>query len=205
MNKETKSFTMNNIRRCIAVISSTLILCLLFTGCMANEQNSGESGLSGAVGSDKVQSVSPELVWLTTSLTNVATGERFTIKELADQGKPVIINSFAVWCPGCSMQLLESTKLLAANPDKYNFVAIDIDPNENSDKVKRHQLKNSYGGIFATSPSAVTRSLVSAYGPRFALEIPQTIIISNTTARYLGDGVFSEATLQEAINDLNNK
>lgn len=169
---------------------------------MAIEPVSGENSTQNTYGSDNNPTVSPELAWLTTPLTNVATGERFTIRDLTNQGKPVIINSFAVWCPGCSMQLLESTKLVTENPDKYVFLAIDIDPNENSDKVKKHQLKNNYVGTFVTSPTAVTRSLVSAYGPRFALEIPQTIIISNTTATYLGDGVFSADTLKKAANDL---
>jgi thiol-disulfide isomerase/thioredoxin len=196
---------MNNNRIYIPVICVTLILSLLCITCLADGESSVETISSSVIGSDKPQTASPELEWLTTSLTNVATGEHFTIKDLADQGKPIIINSFAVWCPGCSMQLLESTKLLTANPDKYNLIAIDIDPNENNEKVKKHQLKNNYQGIFVTSPTTVTKSLVSAYGPRFALEIPQTIIVSNKTARYLGSGVYGADTLKKAVDDLNNK
>jgi thiol-disulfide isomerase/thioredoxin len=170
-----------------------LVTLLLSTGCLAAEKNTvtthSETG-------------SPAFAWLSTSMTNVATGERFTIQDLAEQGKPVVIHSFAVWCPGCSMQLLESTKLQTAYPGKYSVVALDVDPNDNAAKVKRHQESNNFKGIFTTAPTDVTRSLVSAYGPGFIQSIPQTIIICNKTATYLEDGVFSADTLKRAIDEL---
>ena len=135
-------------------------------------------------------------------MTNAGNGEHFSIQKLAEQGKPVLIHSFAVWCPGCSTQLLEATKLQTAYPDEYIVVALDIDPNENVDKVKRHQEKNNFKGIFTAAPTDVTRSLVSAYGPSIALSIPQTIIICGKTATYLEDGVFSADTLKKAADEL---
>lgn len=184
---------MNYYRTILPVISGLLIATLLCTGCLASEEKPGVA---------YTESASPELAWLSSSLTNVATGEQFSIMDLADDGKPVIIHSFAVWCPGCSMQLLESTKLQTAYPDKYTVVALDIDPNENADKVKRHQESNNFKGIFTAAPTDVTRSLVKAYGPGFIQSIPQTIIICGKTATYLEDGVFNADVLKKAADEL---
>jgi len=180
-------------RTILPVIFGLLVVTLLCTGCLASEE-SPEIAYS--------ETASPELTWITTSMTDVATGERFSIKDLAEQGKPVIIHSFAVWCPGCSMQLLESTKLQTAYPDKYIVVALDVDPNDNAAKVKRHQESNHFKGIFTAAPTDVTRSLISAYGPGFIQSIPQTIIICDRTATYLEDGVFSADVLKRALDEL---
>lgn len=177
----------------IPVIIGSLLAAFLCTGCLASEEKPGVA-LS--------ETASPGLSWISATLTDVATGETFSIMDLAARGKPVIIHSFAVWCPGCSTQLLEATKLQTANPDKYTVVALAIDPNENTDKVKRHQEKNNFKGIFTKAPSEVTRSLVNAYGPGFIQSIPQTIIICGKTATYLEDGVFTADTLKQAADEL---
>ncbi|MDD3573615.1 TlpA family protein disulfide reductase [Methanospirillum sp.] len=180
-------------RTILPVMLGMLIMILLCTGCLASEEVP-EIAYS--------ETASPELAWITTSMTDVATGERFTIKDLAEQGKPVILHSFAVWCPGCSMQLLESTKLQAAYPDKYVVVALDVDPNDNAAKVKRHQESNKFKGIFTTAPTDVTRSLINAYGLGFIQSIPQTIVICDKTATYLEDGVFKADTLKKALDSI---
>jgi len=179
-------------RTMLPVITS-LLIALLCTGCLANDE---------APAITHSEKASPELAWITTSMTDVATGERFSISDLLSQGKPVIIHSFAVWCPGCSMQLLEATKLQTAYPDKYIVVALDADPNESAAKVKRHMESNKFKGIFTAAPIDVTRSLVNAYGPGFIQSIPQTIIICGKTATYLEDGVFSADTLKKAADEL---
>ena len=180
-------------RTIIPVILGMLTLTLLCTGCLASEEVP-EVAYS--------ETTSPGLTWLTTPMTDAATGERFTIKDLAEQGKPVILHSFAAWCPGCSMQLLESTKLQAAYPDRYIVVALDVDPNDNAAKVKRHQESNKFKGIFTAAPADVTRSLINAYGPGFIQSIPQTVIICDKTATYLEDGVFKADNLKKALDSL---
>lgn len=184
---------MQYYRTILPVITGILFVTLVSAGCLASEESPAVTYTEPA---------SPELAWITTSMTDVATGERFTIKNLTELGKPVIIHSFAVWCPGCSTQLLEATKLQTAYPDQYTVLALDIDPNDNADKVKRHQEKNHFKGIFTAAPTDVTRSLVNAYGPSFALSIPQTIIICGKTATYLEDGVFDADTLKRAADEL---
>ena len=186
---------MQYYRTVFPVIMGILIAALLSTGCLASEENPDVT---------YTETASPGLAWLTASLTDVSTGERFSIMDLAEEGKPVIIHSFAIWCPGCSIQLLEATKLQAAYPDEYTVIALDIDPNDSADKVRIHKESNKFKGIFSAAPTDVTRSLVNAYGPGFIQSIPQTIIICDKTATYLEDGVFSADVLRKATGELCN-
>lgn len=197
---------MQNILNIPAILCGVLVICLICTGCVANEQGGDRTEaiaeLLSTQDDSSSDSVNKQTAWIKAPMTDVTTGEQFSIQNLAAEGKPVIISSFAVWCPGCSMQLLEATKLITAHPDDYVFVAIDVDPNENAAKVKNHMEKNNFKGYFTAAPLDVTRSLVAAYGPGFALEIPQTIIICGKTASHLGSGVYDARTLEKAAKEL---
>jgi len=197
---------MQNILNIPNLLCGVLVICLICTGCVANGQEEGGTEAIAELLSTQDESSSDpankQTAWIKAPMTDVVTGEQFSIQNLAAEGKPVIISSFAVWCPGCSMQLLEATKLITANPDDYEFVAIDVDPNENAAKVKNHMQKNNFKGYFTAAPLDVTRSLVAAYGPGFALEIPQTIIICGKTASHLGSGVYDARTLEKAALEL---
>ena len=195
---------MQNILNIPSLLCGALVICLICTGCVANEQGGGGTDAIADLLStqDETSSDSAKTSWIKAPMTDVTTGEQFSIQSLAAEGKPVIISSFAVWCPGCSMQLLEATKLITAHPDDYVFIAIDTDPNENAAKVKNHMEKNNFKGYFTAAPIDVTRSLVAAYGPGFAFEIPQTIIICGKTASHLGSGVYDARTLEKAAQDL---
>lgn len=148
------------------------------------------------------KSADSALAWTKTTMTDAVTGEQFSIDELAKQGKPVVIHSFAVWCPACSMQLRETERLLAENPDDFTLIGIDLDPNENQDMVKRHVEKNKYPGRYATSPKELTRGLVATFGTGFALELPQTVIVCNQTVNKLGSGLFRDTTLKSALSQV---
>ena len=136
-------------------------------------------------------------------MTEVTTGNMITVLDLIKKGKPVIIHTFAVWCPACTNQLKETTKLVRNNPDNYTVLAIDIDPNENSATVLNHVRKNSFAGNFVSAPASVSRDLVKSLGTGNSLTLPQTIVVVNNTATHLGDGVFNEGRLKDIISRMN--
>jgi len=149
-----------------------------------------------------VEPSDPGLAWTKLTMTDAVTGEQFSIDELAKQGKPVMLHTFAVWCPACAMQLRETERLLAANPDAFTLVGIDLDPNENQDMVKRHIEKNNLPGRYASAPKELTRGLVGTFGTGFALELPQTVIVCSRTVNHLGSGLFREQTLKSALSQV---
>ena len=112
-------------RTIIPVILGMLTMTLLCTGCLASEE-APEVAYS--------EMASPGLTWLTTPMTDAATGERFTIKDLAELGKPVVLHSFAVWCPGCSMPLESTRSCRLHTPDRY-IVLHWMSSNDNAAKV----------------------------------------------------------------------
>lgn len=95
--------------------------------------------------------------WQTTQLTNVREDESFTIGGLDG---PVVIQSFAVWCPKCQRQ----SEALAAVTDSVTVVGLNTDPNEDAEKVRKHAESNGFDWRFAVAPTEMTKSLVDEFG-----------------------------------------
>nr|WP_319537445.1 redoxin family protein [uncultured Methanospirillum sp.] len=177
----------------------TLILicfaCILITGCITNTGD-------GISKQKPAPTAISEIEWMTIPITDAVTGKQTSIAELGSQGKPIIVHTFAVWCPACSMQLRETKKLVENNPDTFIILGIDIDPRENTAQVKNHIEKNKFAGIFVTAPKEFTQSLIQTVGTQVVQSLPQTIIISNSSATYIGDGVFPEKKLESILSQL---
>jgi hypothetical protein len=193
---------MHRIRYQAILITGLCLFMILATGIAASEQ---QKEVSQEVTNPDVTATEPtdsSLSWTKIPLTDAVTGEQFTIDGLVKQGKPVLIHTFAVWCPACSMQLHESEDMLTNSPDEFTIVGIDIDPNENQDMVKRHIEKEKFVGHFAASPRELTRGLVSTFGTSFALELPQTVIVCSRTVNHIGSGLFKSQTLKSALSQV---
>jgi thiol-disulfide isomerase/thioredoxin len=170
--------------------------------CIAAEQ---QKEVSQEVTNPDVNAIKPSdsgLAWTKVQMTDAVTGEQFSIDELAKQGKTIILHTFAVWCPACTMQFLETGQLLTADPDAFTIVGIDLDPNENQDMVKRHVEKNKFPGRYVSAPRELTQGIVGTFGPGYALELPQTTIVCSRTVNHLGSGLFREQTLKSALGQV---
>ncbi len=180
----------------------TIVLVLLIAGVTAeSELVSTEKQITDPVVEDVDAGEFAGTSWVDTNMTDVITGNRFNIRQLIAEGKPVIIHTFAVWCPGCTKQLLESTNKLSDNPD-ITIVGLDIDPNEDKNTLKYHVEKNKFKGYYANAPSDLTKALISLHGADVVLEIPQTIVVCPNGAHKLGSGIFDADTLQKATETL---
>jgi len=73
--------------------------------------------------------------WMNVTLEDVTTGEKFTISDF--NGKVVVLETFAVWCPTCTKQQKEIKKLHGKAAGVIS-ITVDIDPNESADKVRSH-------------------------------------------------------------------
>jgi thiol-disulfide isomerase/thioredoxin len=184
------------------LITLIFILAILISACSASEQPKEVDQEVTNPDVTAVESGDTGLTWTKVALTDAISGKQFTIDELAKQGKPVLLHTFAVWCPACLMQIQESERMYANSPNSMTIVGIDIDPNENQDMVKRHIEKNGFKGYFAASPKELTRGLVGSFGTGFALELPQTVIVCNRTVNHIGSGLFREQTLKSALSQV---
>ena len=134
--------------------------------------------------------------WRNITLRDVSTGENLSVSGLE---KPVLVESFAVWCPTCTRQQKEIEEL--KKETKVTSVSLDVDPNENAEKVRNHIQRNNFSWRYAVSPSGLTQMLVERYGPSMA-NPPSTpvVIICEEGTRKLENGVKTASELEEEIN-----
>lgn len=154
---------------------------------------------------DTNQETNEEVVvdWKEAVLVDVNTGDSFKINDFSD--KPILLESFAVWCPTCTVQQREIKKLHDEIGDAFISISFDTDPNEDEEKVREHTEKNGFNWIYVVSPIEVTRALIDEFGIGFvnAPSAPVVLICPDGTSRKLSSGVKSSDELKEEIESCN--
>jgi thiol-disulfide isomerase/thioredoxin len=141
-------------------------------------------------------------LWMTTQLTNVATGESFTINDF--KGTPVLVENFAVWCPVCTRQQQESKKLEEMPGNTIVSVSIDSDPNENKSKIRDHIDRNGFDWYYAIASPAVTESMTADFGLGFVQVplAPMVVVCPDQSTHRLRNGVKSAEELSSSVTEL---
>jgi thiol:disulfide interchange protein len=140
-------------------------------------------------------------LWQTAELEDVKTQEIFTIKMLND--KPILLESFAVWCPKCKQQQDILKDFQAGIGDAAVIVSLDTDPNEDENKVIEHVNRYSYSWVFAVSPEAVTQSLIKDFGTQIisAPSTPVILLCPEKQPRLLKTGIKTASELKQEIEN----
>ena len=151
-----------------------------------------DSGTDSATVSEKID-------WRTSALTDVRTQQVFTISQF---DKPILLESFAVWCPTCTKQQTEIKLLHEELGDSFVSISLDTDPNEDKAKVLDHIQRNQFNWYYAISPRELTESLIDEFGINF-VNAPQApvVLICNGNAKKLPNGV---KTVSELKGELAN-
>ena len=191
-----------------------IVITLFLIGCTSTETEVGtdvepeemtEEEME-EVAMEKQQQLEEELKdvsacddWKCEDLVDVLTGETFQIKDY--EGKPILVESFAVWCPTCLKQQLIMKELLESDGDSIIHVSLDTDPNEEESLVKEHAEKNDLNWIFTVSPKEVTKKLIDEFGIGVvnAPSAPVILVCEDQSSRLLERGVKSAAELKEEI------
>lgn len=136
--------------------------------------------------------------WMTTELENVTGDEAFT---LASFDRPVLLETFAVWCSTCLSQQRESKEFHERVGDDVVTVGLNVDPNEDTDAVREHAETHGFDWFFSISPPDVTRSLADQFGDSIAnpSSAPIVLICPDGEFRRLEDGVKSAETLESEV------
>ena len=137
--------------------------------------------------------------WMDIELTDVATGQTFKISDF--KGKPVLLESFAVWCPTCLAQQKEIKKVRQSEGDAIIHISLDTDPNEDADKIREHMERNGLDWYFVVSPIELTNALIDEFGLAVvnAPSAPVILISEDQSARLLRSGVKSADDLLSEI------
>ena len=159
-------------------------------------------GLTAAVWATDEESAptEPAVAWLATELTDVATGETFTLAEFA--GTPILLESFAVWCPICTNQQKQVRALHEEVGDEVVSIALNTDPNEDDDKVAAHIARHGFDWRYAVAPAELILALKDEFGVGIlnAPSAPMVLICPDQSVReMLRRGVKRANFLQEQV------
>lgn len=106
--------------------------------------------------------VEPVVSWLGVELTDIRSGDTFTLAQFAD--KPVLLETFAVWCSTCTRQQQQLAALHEEVGDAVISVTLNTDPNESRSQVSRHLDRHGFDWLYAISPVELSRSLRDEFG-----------------------------------------
>lgn len=138
--------------------------------------------------------------WMNAELKDVRTGEIFRISDF--EGKPILLESFAVWCPICTKQQKEIKKLHEELGNSVVSISLDTDPNEDESKILNHINENEFEWYYAVAPIKMTQSLINDFGNSIinAPSAPMVLICEDGSYRKLGgSGVRDTIELKEEI------
>lgn len=119
--------------------------------------------------------VTLDQAWATAELTDVATGETFRIADFA--GRPIILETMAIWCSSCLAQQGTVHEVLAERPaGAVEYVLVDIDPNESAADLAAYRERHGFTGRYVVASSELARAIVADFGDRM-LSAPSTPIV----------------------------
>jgi len=145
------------------VVSLFLLFAGIFSACNSNsskpdsrtDQPAGESQtvINEHTASAEVVVAESEIpAWFEISLTDVQTGETFSMADFS--GKVVLVETMAMWCPNCIVQANEVRNLheLLDHPDDLVSVSLDVDVNEDAASLKEYSEGYGFEWHFAIAP-----------------------------------------------------
>ena len=172
----------------------SLILILILPGAFLTA-----CGSAAATPTPEPDTGTPE--WFDIELTDVQTGETFTMNDYA--GKVVLVETMAMWCPNCLFQANEVRKMhqLLDNPDDVISISLDVDMNEEGDALKDYTEEYGFDWRFAVAPLMVARALGNLYSAQYLNPplSPMLIIDRNGEVHQLEYGQKSAESLQKSL------
>ena len=136
--------------------------------------------------------------WRDFEIKDVLTGETYIISDIT---KPILLESFAVWCPTCTKQQKITKVFHEEVGDSVVSISIDTDPNEDENRVKEHIERNGFNWYYAVAPVEMTRSLIDQFGIGIvnAPAVPMILICGNNDVKKLSSGIKSVSELKEEV------
>ncbi len=186
------------IRLFVLVAMPALLMC-----CNQNGQEKGQAGenqqkqeeveanIKASTNINEGQKV-PEFTFTTTS------GEEFSVKAL--QGKVVLLNFFATWCPTCMKEMPAlQNQIWEKYRDNEGFFLVSIGREQNMAKMKEFKKEKGYDFHFAPDTGRVV------YGEFADKYIPRNVVVDKQgTIVYQNTG-YTEEKFQQMMDVIANK
>lgn len=130
----------------------------------------------------------PQDELLAARLTDVRTGEHFTLGQLAADG-PILLEPMAVWCTNCRAQMHEVTR--AHETADFHSVSLDVDLSETAQDLAEYADREGWDWRFAMANADLYRLLQQRFGDAvtYPPATPLIVIERDRTVRPLEFGV----------------
>lgn len=177
---------------------------------MASDNMSDESAMDSA-SDDAVMSDSGEMseapmgaelaAWQQVALTDVRSGERFTLADFA--GKRIFVETMATWCSNCRQQLNHVAQAKSQlSGDDVVFIALSVETNLAASDLAQYQQNQGFDWTFAVATPELLQMLADDFS-RAILNPPSTphfIIYPDGTIGELVTGIEPAEQLLAALN-----
>lgn len=183
----------------------TITVLLLLVGCSPQINDNMTQMEMERVAEKKIKDIEKQtedmgevLTWRDVELTNVLTGKKFMISDF--DGKNILVNSFAVWCPNSKKQHDGFTELVNSG---VVLISLNTDLNEDMEQVAKYASDNGFDWSFADASKEMTKSLIDEFG-REIINTPQApviLICESQTSRLLPAGIKSAEDLKLEIEE----
>jgi thiol-disulfide isomerase/thioredoxin len=164
-------------------------------GASGDEMDDGgdgtsENGASGESG-DGSDGTNAADGWQAIDLEDATTGEQFSIAGI---DRPVVLHTFATWCPTCRAQQGEIDTYVQRAGDSVAAVDLTIDQNDDPAALRQHAESNGFGWRFGVSPGEMTRELVDEFGQSVAVapRSPVIVVCPDGRTNTLGKGASAD-------------
>ena len=133
--------------------------------------------------------------WTHTALTNVRTGDTFTLADYA--GKIVYVEPMATWCPLCRVQLgYDQAARSQVDTDNVVFIGLSLEIGLSDSDLANYADQNGFDMDFAVMPQEMLPLLADDFGREVASapSTPHFIIYPDGTFSELSTGYDQTAT-----------
>jgi len=122
------------------------------------------------------------------ALTDVRSGESFTLAELAATDGPVLLETMAIWCLNCRAQQMQVSA--AHETGSFTSVSLDVDLSEAPDDLAAYADREGFDWHFAMADASLYRLLQERFGVAVTNppSTPLIVIERDGSVRPLGFG-----------------
>lgn len=184
-----------------AMVSMMVLPACVSSSSVSASPASGREVGEATTAARETVAPTPTPEWFDVEMTDVRTGETFTINDYA--GNVILLETMAVWCPNCIFQQHEVAKLHESlgYPDDFVSISLDTDLNEDEETLKAYVEEWEFDWHFAVSPRQVTHDLGNLYSAQYVNPplAPMMIIDRDGTIEHLPYGIKDVDTLLEYV------
>jgi cytochrome oxidase Cu insertion factor (SCO1/SenC/PrrC family) len=140
--------------------------------------------------------------WRTLPMTDVRSGESFTVADLA--GRVVVMQPMAIWCTSCARQHRESAQALAAlDREDVVYISLTVDPGESAADLAAYADRGGYDWRFVVAGRELSRALAEAFGDQVLSPpaTPRIVVTPDGEAAGPTFGVTGAAALEAELRE----